>query len=282
METFGVDRGGGGQLAAGAVGTIMQNTRFTNVANSFPLPASCLSLKKVSEVKDYYNSSRIPTATIQKSIEENDGLAPYVVSFSSRGPNPITRDILKLDLTALEAYILAAWSKATTMTKVEGDTRIVLYNIISGTSMSCPHAIAAAAYVKSFHPTWSPVAVKSALMTTDAEFAYGTGHINPTRAINPGLVYDAGEINYVNFLCGQGYSNRSLGLVIGDNSSCSQAKKPASHMNYPSFILSSMSKSVITSFFPRTVTNVGSLVSIYKAIVNAPTGLKVEVIPNVL
>ena len=42
---------------------------------------------------------------------------------------------------------------------------------------------------------------------TDAEFAYGTGHINPTRAINPGLVYDVGEIDYLNFLCGQGYSN---------------------------------------------------------------------------
>ena len=41
----------------------------------------------------------------------------------------------------------------------------------------------------------------------DAEFAYGIGHINPTRAINSNLVYDAREIDYVNFLCGQGYSN---------------------------------------------------------------------------
>ena len=117
---------------------------------------------------------------------------------------------------------------------------------------------------------------------TDIEFAYGIGHINPTRAVNPGLVYDAREIDYVNFLCGQGYSNQSLGLVTGDNSSCSQAKKPASHLNYPSFILSSTAKSVITSIFRRTITNVGSPVSIYKAIVNAPTGLKIEVIPNVL
>ena len=62
--------------------------------------------------------------------------------------------------------ILAAWSEATTVTGVEGDKRIVPYNIMSGTSMSCPHATAAAAYVKSFHPTWSPAAIKSALMTT--------------------------------------------------------------------------------------------------------------------
>ena len=70
------------------------------------------------------------------------------------------------DLTAPGVDILAAWSEATTMTGVEGDTRIVPYNIISGTSMSCPHATAAAAYVKSFHPIWSPAAIKSALMTT--------------------------------------------------------------------------------------------------------------------
>ena len=118
---------------------------------------------------------------------------------------------------------------------------------------------------------------------TDAEFAYGTGHINPTRAINPGLVYDVGEIDYLNFLCGQGYSNQSLRLATGDNSRCSQAiKKPTSYLNYPSFTLSSTSKYVISRFFLRTVTNVGSPVSTYKAIVYAPTGLQIEVTPNVL
>lgn len=37
-----------------------------------------------------------PIATIKMSDEWNDTLAPTVVSFSSRGPNPITPDILKV------------------------------------------------------------------------------------------------------------------------------------------------------------------------------------------
>ena len=70
------------------------------------------------------------------------------------------------DITAPGVQILAAWTEASPLTDVPGDKRVAKYNIISGTSMSCPHASGAAAYVKSFHPTWSPAAIKSALMTT--------------------------------------------------------------------------------------------------------------------
>lgn len=68
------------------------------------------------------------------------------------------------DLTAPGVDILASWTQASSPS--EGDPRISPFNIISGTSMSCPHATAAAAYVKSFYPSWSPAAIKSALMTT--------------------------------------------------------------------------------------------------------------------
>ena len=62
--------------------------------------------------------------------------------------------------------ILAAWSQGTTVTGEEGDTRVVPYNIISGTPRSCPHATSAEAYVKSFHTDLSPAAIKSARMTS--------------------------------------------------------------------------------------------------------------------
>jgi subtilisin family serine protease len=70
------------------------------------------------------------------------------------------------DITAPGLNILAAWSGASSPTKLDGDHRVVQYNIMSGTSMSCPHASAAAALVKAAHPDWSSAAIRSAIMTT--------------------------------------------------------------------------------------------------------------------
>ncbi|XVF23985.1 hypothetical protein REPUB_Repub13aG0087300 [Reevesia pubescens] len=72
-----------------------------------------------------------------------------------------------------------------------------------------------------------------------AEFAYGAGHINPALAAQPGLIYDAGEIDYVKFLCGQGYSPKHLQLISGSNSSCSEETNGTVwDLNYPAFALS--------------------------------------------
>ncbi|XP_059627108.1 cucumisin-like [Cornus florida] len=278
-------------LRAGVKGIIFTAGGAKLSGRTYALPASYLS--DGQGVRKYMKSTSKPTATIKKSEGIKDELAPYVASFSSRGPNPITRDILKPDLTAPGVQIVAAWTQAITLTKTDGDKRVVPYNILSGTSMACPHATGAAAYVKSFNPGWSPAAIKSALMTTarpmssvtnpEAEFAYGAGHIDPLQAANPGLVYDVGVLDYVKLLCGQGYSDKSLKLVTGDNSSCSKANNGTVwDLNYPSFALSSQSEKSITRVFHRIVTNVGSRVSTYKATVVAPIGLEIQVEPNVL
>lgn len=73
---------------------------------------------------------------------------------------------LQPDISAPGVDILAAWSLASPVSRVKRDNRRVPYNIISGTSMACPHATGVAAYIKSFHPSWSPAAIKSAIMTT--------------------------------------------------------------------------------------------------------------------
>ncbi|KAM7525678.1 hypothetical protein LguiA_015580 [Lonicera macranthoides] len=124
--------------------------------------------------------------------------------------------------------ILAARPPMSPSSIYYADTRSVNYNIISGTSMSCPHASGAATHVKAAHPNWSPAAIKSVLTTTayvmderkhaDKEFAYGSGHINPVKAVDPGLVFDASDVDYINFLCKQGYTTANLRPVTGDDS----------------------------------------------------------------
>ncbi|KAD7480186.1 hypothetical protein E3N88_03322 [Mikania micrantha] len=281
-------------LLSGASGVVVEGDfGYEDLAFSYPLPTTYLSSQDGIAVLKYINSTTTPSANILKSYEPVDKAAPTVVSFSSRGPSLITLDVLKPDLTAPGVDILAAWSMGTTVTGEEGDTRVVPFNIISGTSMSCPHASGAAAYVKSFHPTWSPAAIKSALMTTaapmsstknpEAEFAYGSGHIDPSKAADPGLVYDAGEQDFVSFLCGQGYNATTLKMVTGDSSACSAATNATVwDLNYPSFALSAKQSGNITQTFKRTVTNVGAANSSYQANVVAPSGLVVKVNPSSL
>ncbi|KAE8671940.1 Cucumisin [Hibiscus syriacus] len=285
-----------GPVDAGAIGAVFQTGKRKDYVLPYGLPLSNLNLDDGRHVFNYVNTTeynRNPTATIIKTQVEDNQFAPFVVSFSSRGPNPVTADLLKPDLAAPGVDILAAWSGIPTLTDTDGDTRIVPYNIVSGTSMACPHATGAAAYVKSFHPTWSPAAIKSALMTTafpmssvnnlEAEFAYGAGHINPSVAVRPGLIYDAGEIDFINFLCGQEYNPKQLALITGSNSTCSEETKGTVwDLNYPSFALSTTPGNSVTRVFHRTVTNVGSAVSTYKAVFKAPLGLVIQVQPSVL
>ncbi|EEF38177.1 conserved hypothetical protein [Ricinus communis] len=118
---------------------------------------------------------------------------------------------------------------------------------------------------------------------SDAEFAYGAGHINPRAATDPGLIYDAREVEYVKFLFGQGYRTKQLRLVTGDNNSCSKDRQSTVwDLNYPSFTLSAQSGQSVTRVFHRTVTNVGKAKSTYHAIVEAPNWLKIQVRPEVL
>ncbi|MBA0852365.1 hypothetical protein Goshw_004421 [Gossypium schwendimanii] len=285
---------GTGVLLANGVGTIMADDEITDFAFNYPLPATQTSTSDGEKILDYIKTTENPIATILLGETLTDYMAPYVVSFSSRGPNPVTPDILKPDLTAPGVDILAAWSPIAPPSIDWEDPRSVDYNIISGTSMSCPHASGAAAYVKAAHPDWSPAAVKSALMTTatvvdpnkheDLEFAYGSGQINPAQAIKPGLVYDANETDYISFLCKQGYNTTTVRLITGDNSSvCSSTLNGrAWDLNYPSFSLAVEDGKQIDGVFTRTVTNVGSANSTYTVQMYSSPEFSISVEPEVL
>ncbi|KAK4277901.1 hypothetical protein QN277_015822 [Acacia crassicarpa] len=282
---------------SGAVGVVLPTATYPKDAASFfvfPLPLAVLTLNDGITIHSYLNSTSNPTVAIYKTNEGKDSLAPYVASFSSRGPNMITPNILKPDIAAPGVDIIAAWPSITPISPVKGDKRLSKFNIIFGTSMACPHATAAAAYVKSFHPTWSPAAIKSALMTTatpmspalnpEAEFAYGAGQINPIKAVSPGLVYDISESDYVRFLCGQGYNRTSLGSITDEEVNCKKIENETVwDLNLPSFALKRNISVSFFSVFHRTVTNVGAAKSVYKAKVIVPRSLlTIQVTPSVL
>lgn len=109
-------------------------------------------------------------------------------------------------------------------------------------------------------------------------FDYGSGFVNPTRVLDPGLIYDAKPRDYISFLCSIGYDKRSLHLVTRDNNStCRGAFRTPSSLNYPSITVPNLKD---TFSVTRTVTNVGKSRSIYNALVSSPRGINVTVMPN--
>ncbi|CAL9075259.1 unnamed protein product [Musa textilis] len=275
---------------AGGVGMIMIDETENDVAIPFVIPAATVGKEAGNEILSYANHTRKPRAIIMPAKAVlGSRLAPRVAAFSSKGPNSLTAEILKPDIAAPGLNILAAWSPAVNEMK---------YNILSGTSMSCPHATGLVALIKAVYPTWTPSAIKSAIMTTASvtdknggaitadpkgrpanPFDYGSGFPDPSRLLDPGLVYDAQPPDYRAFLCSVGYDDKSLQLITGDDSVCSGPRPSASNLNYPSITVPDLKGS---SHITRTVTNVGKPGAVYRVQVSPPTGINVTVVPNIL
>ncbi|EOY33906.1 Subtilase family protein, putative [Theobroma cacao] len=118
----------------------------------------------------------------------------------------------------------------------------------------------------------------------DGEIAYGAGHINPVKAIHPGLVYEAFKEDYIKLMCSLGYSPDNVKLVSGGNSSCPKRSEnvPPKDLNYPSPTASVPTNKSFTVTFHRTVENVGLANSTYKAEVSPNPKLEVKVVPEIL
>ncbi|KAF2309164.1 hypothetical protein GH714_000974 [Hevea brasiliensis] len=218
---------------------------------------------------------------------------------SCRGPNPVTPQILKPDIIAPGVNILAAWPDAVSPSNLEIDKRTTKFNLLSGTSMACPHASGIAALIKEAHPSWSPRAIKSAMMTTAynldntlspirdvatgkpaSPWDYGSGHIDPTKALSPGLVYDISKEDYTKFLCSLHYPHDIIEVFMSHlklNISCSNKFSDLGDLNYPSFSVLFKNKTSIQH--SRELTNVGPVNSMYEVTVTAPSTVQVSVKP---
>ncbi|KAK0582788.1 hypothetical protein LWI29_029531 [Acer saccharum] len=288
---------------AGGVGMVLANGISNGeglVGDAHLLPACALGSDEGDAIKKYISSGRNPTATIDfKGTILGIKPAPVVASFSGRGPNGLNPEILKPDLIAPGVNILAAWTDAVGPTGLDSDIRKTEFNIVSGTSMSCPHVSGAAALLKSAHPDWSPAAIRSALMTTasvinninqsmtdestgkpSTPYDYGAGHINLDRAMDPGLVYDITNNDYINFLCGNGYGPKLIQVITRSPVSCPVRKPKPENLNYPSIaaLFSTASKGVTSKTFIRTVTNVGQPNAVYRAKIESPPSKGVTVV----
>jgi subtilisin family serine protease len=62
--------------------------------------------------------------------------------------------------------IIAAYTGENSPTNSKLDKRRPPYMTLSGTSMACPHVSGIVGLLKSLYPSWSPAAIKSAIMTT--------------------------------------------------------------------------------------------------------------------
>ncbi|KAJ6423113.1 hypothetical protein OIU84_024111 [Salix udensis] len=280
---------------AGGVGLIVaknpSNNFYPCADDAFP----CIEVDYEigTRILYYIRSARFPIVKLSASKTiVGKPVSAKVAFFSSRGPNPKAPAILKPDIAAPGVSILAATSP---LDRFQDDG----YVMYSGTSMSAPHVAGIVALLKTIHPDWSPAAFRSALVTTAwrnhpsgfpifAEgsprklanpFDFGGGIANPNGAADPGLVYDMGTADYINYLCAMDYNSTAISSLTGQSTVCPGEEPSILNINLPSITIPNLRNSTTLT---RTVTNVGASTSIYRAVIEPPFGTSVSVKPNVL
>ncbi|WP_353807290.1 S8 family serine peptidase [Agromyces sp. SYSU T00194] len=213
---------------AGGIGMIMANPS----PNSIDLDLHSVPTIHVPDTERdaLYEYAGTAGATISFAQGREVGTAPatpQVAGFSSRGPVLADgSDVLKPDISAPGVAILAAGANA--------DGEEGTYQFLSGTSMSSPHIAGLAAFYLGEAPTESPMAVKSAMMTSaydtvDAAgdavtdpFTQGAGHVDPTSFFAPGFVYDSDVYDWAAYIEALGYADYN-GIDPVDPSDLNQA-----------------------------------------------------------
>nr|WP_308470614.1 S8 family serine peptidase [Arthrobacter sp. N199823] len=259
---------------AGGVGMILTNvTPSSEDVDLHAVPTIHVNPPATQLIKDKIAAN--PDILVALVDHDTTGLPvtpqPQVAGFSSRGPlEAVGSDLLKPDVAAPGVAVLAGVSPIAT----GGDQ----FGMMSGTSMAAPHVAGFAALVMAKNPTWSPAAVKSAMMTTATNvvnadgskntdlFATGAGQTAVVKALTPGLVYDAGDTEYLKFIQGTGIDLGMPGL----------GSTAPRDMNVASFAVGSLAGKVTVT---RTVTALTP--GLYRATANVP-GVNVKVTPSVL
>ncbi|WP_416972611.1 S8 family serine peptidase [Streptomyces sp. 4F14] len=271
--------------AAGGVGLVLYNTLATDeeIADAHTVPGVHLNKADGEAVKAYADGSGATAALAAARAVRQE--APVVAGFSSSGPDLNSGgDLLKPDITAPGVDVVAGVAKGTPGFSGE-------QGIMSGTSMSAPHVSGLALLLRQLHPNWTPMEVKSALMTTATTkdsagkpiqraggtvatpLDYGSGHVVPTSAADPGLVYNSTVVDWVAYLCAIGQPPTT---TDGRNVCASARKIDPSDLNTPTISVGDLAGAQTVT---RTVTNVSGTKGVYTASVETPAGYKATVSP---
>jgi subtilisin family serine protease len=230
------------------------------------------------------NDAATVTARAMEPVEQN---APTSTAWSSQGPSLAGGgDLLKPDITAPGHEILAGYLPTS---NPDGGQ----FGLMSGTSMASPHIAGLAALLKSANPDWSPMAIKSALMTTayqtDTEgepiqregtdaaatpFHIGSGHADGQAMFDPGLVFESDATDWTLYGCAIGQFQQLEPADICEAAQTEHGAADPSDLNYPSIAVGDLAG---VQTVTRTVTNVDDQAGVYYPTVEAPSGFKVKV-----
>jgi len=176
------------------------------MTDSHILPAAHIQNSDAELIRTWLSSGTGHQARLTGTSKvRNDFEGDVMAYFSSRGANPSVPGIVKPNITAPGRAIFAAYHED--YSPAEQD-----YNIIRGTSMSSPHIAGSGALLKSAHPTWTPMQIQSAMMTTAVlkhvkkedgvskviPFDVGAGRIELPNAVTAGLIMDESTIGFLN------------------------------------------------------------------------------------
>ncbi len=195
-----------------------------------------------------------------KTAAQGDVMA----AFSSRGP---LGNFVKPDITAPGVQVLAG------NTPVPDDVAAgppgQYFQAIAGTSMSSPHIAGSALLMRALHPSWTPMQIKSAIMTTATQsvvkedlvtpadpFDFGAGRVDLTTASKATLTLDETLANF--------------NALTGDPAH-------AVDLNIASVDAPIMPGGLVTH---RRVTNSGTSTRTWKVATSVPSGSKIKVTPS--
>lgn len=257
---------------AGGVGMVLLNPVAQDLeGDSHVVPTIHLNPPDATAVRAYVATAGATATMLQANTTGKVAAYPQISPFSSRGPSVGNGgDLLKPDIAAPGVDTLAALSPPTN----NGHR----FGFLSGTSMAAPHVAGVAALYFGVHPNWSAMAVKSALMTTAAKlvkadgkvnnnrFDQGAGNVRPDRMLNPGVIFDSADQDWLEYLQGQGVNVQLPGVDSVD----------PSDYNSPSIAIG---KLVDSQTVTRRVTAVSA--GLYRITTSVP-GIRVAVSPSIL